>query len=246
MNNQGWIKLYRKIKESPLYKDLNSKQRDILINLLLEVNHKPRKWIFKGEEFEVKAGQMITSLESIANMCAKDVTIQNVRTCLLKLEKYGFLTNKSTNKNRLITIVNWELYQNEEEKQQTNQQAVNKQLTTNKNVKNNKNNIYSASSEALWKLYPNKKNKSKAMLKIPKLISEYGYEQIEQCIKRYIDYVEEERRNGFKSLKYQAGSTFFNGTYIDYLDANYQEKPKEQPLYEKPRGKVIEMKIGEG
>ena len=105
MNNQGWIKLHRKIKESPLYKDLYSKQRDILINLLLEVNHKPRKWIFKGEEFEVKAGQMITSLESIANMCAKDVTIQNVRTCLLKLEKYGFLTNKSTNKNRLITIV---------------------------------------------------------------------------------------------------------------------------------------------
>lgn len=228
MDNRGWIKLHRKIKESPLYKDLNSKQRDILINLLLEVNHKPRKWIFKGEEFEVKAGQMITSLESIANMCAKDVTVQNVRTCLLKLEKYGFLTNKSTNKNRLITIVNWELYQNEEGNQQTNQQAVNKQLTTNKNVKNNKNNIYSASSEALWKLYPNKKNKDRAMKNIPKLISKYGYEQIEQCIKRYLGYVEEERRNGFRSLKYQAGSTFFSGTYVDYLDENYKEKPKEQ------------------
>lgn len=142
MDNQGWIKLHRKIKESPLYKDLNSKQRDILINLLLEVNHKSKKWIFKGEEFEVKAGQMITSLESIANMCAKDVTVQNVRTCLLKLEKYGFLTNKSTNQNRLITIVNWALYQNEEEKQQANQQAVNKQLTTNKNVRMKEDNIY--------------------------------------------------------------------------------------------------------
>lgn len=139
MNNQGWIKLHRKIKDSPLYKDCNAKQRDILINLLMEVNHKPAKWIFKGQEFEVESGQLITSLESIANICAKDVTVQNVRTALLKFEKYGFLTNESTNKNRLITIVNWDLYQDKEENQQSNQQAVNKQLTTNKNNKNNKN-----------------------------------------------------------------------------------------------------------
>lgn len=139
MSNQGWIKLHRKLKESPLYKDCNSKQRDVLINLLLMVNHKSNKWIFKGEEHEVKAGQVVTSLESIANMCAKDVSIQNVRTALLKFEKYGFLTNKSTNKNRLITIGNWEVYQCDEENQQANQQAINKRLTTNKNVKNEKN-----------------------------------------------------------------------------------------------------------
>lgn len=83
MSNKGWIKLHRKLKESPLYKDCNSKQRDILINLLLMVNHKTNKWIFKGEEHEVKPGQVVTSLESIANTCAKDVTVQNVRTALL-------------------------------------------------------------------------------------------------------------------------------------------------------------------
>ena len=47
------------------------------------VNHKTNKWIFKGEEHEVKPGQVVTSLESIANTCAKDVTVQNVRTALL-------------------------------------------------------------------------------------------------------------------------------------------------------------------
>lgn len=229
MGNQGWIKLHRKIKDSPLYKDCNSKQRDILINLLLMVNYVPNRWLFKGLEYEIKPGQVITSLESISNKCAKDVTVQNVRTALLKFEKYGFLTNKSTNKNRLITIVNWELYQNEEEKQQTNQQAVNKQLTTIKEIKNEKNkNIYSVSSETLWKLYPHKKNKAKAMLKIPKLISEYGYEQIEQCIKRYIVYVESERKNGFSNLNFQGGDRFFGSTYLDYLDENYQEQLKEK------------------
>ncbi|WP_305305833.1 hypothetical protein [Romboutsia ilealis] len=125
MNNQGWIKLHRKIRDNPLYKDCNAKQRDILINLLLMVNYTSNKWIYKGEEFEIKPGQLITSLDTIANSCAKDVSVQNVRTALLKFEKYGFLTNKSTNKNRLITIVNWELYQEEYKNQQTNQQATN-------------------------------------------------------------------------------------------------------------------------
>ncbi len=125
MNNQGWIKLHRKIRDNPLYKDCNAKQRDILINLLLMVNYTSNKWIYKGEEFEIKPGQLITSLDTIANSCAKDVSVQNVRTALLKFEKYGFLTNKSTNKNRLITIVNWEVYQEEYKNQQTNQQATN-------------------------------------------------------------------------------------------------------------------------
>lgn len=62
---------------------------------------------------------------------------------LKKFERYGFLTNESTNKNRLITIENWELYQSNEENQQTNQHAINKQLTTNKNVNNEKSKIYS-------------------------------------------------------------------------------------------------------
>ncbi|WP_305303148.1 hypothetical protein [Romboutsia ilealis] len=89
------------------------------------VNYTSNKWIYKGEEFEIKPGQLITSLDTIANSCAKDVSVQNVRTALLKFEKYGFLTNKSTNKNRLITIVNWEVYQEEYKNQQTNQQATN-------------------------------------------------------------------------------------------------------------------------
>lgn len=103
-------------------------------------------------------------------------------------------------------------------------------------------NIYSTSSEAIWKLYPHKKNKAKAMLKIPNLISEYGYEQIEQCIKRYIDYVESERNNGFKNLNFQGGDRFFGTTYVDYLDENYEEVSHD-PV-EEPKGKVLDIKIG--
>ncbi len=109
-------------------------------------------------------------------------------------------------------------------------------------IKRINKNIYSASSEALWKLYPHKKNKAKAMQKIPKLISEYGYEQIEKCIKRYIDYVESERKNGFKDLKFQGGDRFFGTTYVDYLDENYEEV--SQDPVEESKGKVLDIKIG--
>lgn len=237
MSSQGWIKLHRKLKESPLYKDCNSKQRDILINLLLMVNHKSNKWIFKGEEHEVKAGQVVTSLESIANMCAKDVSVQNVRTALLKFEKHGFLTNKSTNKNRLITIVNWELYQSEEEKQQTKQQAPNKQLTTNKNVKNEKNEIYSRVITRLNDLtsknfkYTTKKTISYIDSRLKEGFSEQDFYKV-------IDIKVEEWLNT-DMAKYLRPETLFGAKFESYLNQRLNNIDEE-----KSKGKVLDFKIG--
>ncbi|MBB6219023.1 hypothetical protein HNQ80_005201 [Anaerosolibacter carboniphilus] len=71
------------------------------------------------------------------------MSIKNVRTALKRFEKYEFLANESTNKNRLITIVNWDVYQSDDEelasKQASNGQANGKQRATNKNEKNDKN-----------------------------------------------------------------------------------------------------------
>ena len=112
-------------------------------------NHKPKKWEFGGELYEVQAGQFITSLKSIVENCkCKDITSQKVRTALERFEKLGFLTSKSTNRNRLITIVNWQFYQDKafSDNKQNNklitsqQQADNKPITTNNNI-NNDNNV---------------------------------------------------------------------------------------------------------
>lgn len=143
----GWIKLHRKVMKSSMYRQLNSKQRDVMFAVLLLANHESNTWEFRGEVYNVKPGQFITSLDSLKENCASDVTTQNIRTALLKLEKHGFLTNESTKKNRLITVVNWGLYQscesatNKETNRQltNNQQTANKQLTTNKNDKELKN-----------------------------------------------------------------------------------------------------------
>ena len=147
-DNSGWVKLHRKIRESSMYKSLNSKQRDVLMQCLMMANHEENEWEFKGEIFKCKPGQFITSLSHIAKKCAHDVKIQSVRTCLLKFGKWQFLTNESTSTGRLITICKWDTYQCGEEstnketnKRLTNdQQTTNKRLTTNKNDKEDKEN----------------------------------------------------------------------------------------------------------
>ena len=153
----GWLKLYRDLIDKPIWLNSTLEQRVILITLLCMANFAPKKWEHNGETFDLQAGQFITSLPSLVSKCnSKEITTQKVRTALKRFEKLGFLTDKSTNKNRLITIVNWAMYQdfdNEDNKQDNsqvtgNQQADNSQLTAreeynNNNNVNNDNNIQS-------------------------------------------------------------------------------------------------------
>lgn len=97
-------------------------------------------------------------------------------------------------------------------------------ILNNTNINNINNNIYSASDyEDIWKVYPNKKGKKKSIDYITKILKDHSKEELIQCIERYIKDVENQRANGFKTLAYKNGSTFFNGGYIDYLDCNYNE-----------------------
>jgi hypothetical protein len=143
----GWIKLYRKIQDSTMYKSLTSKQRDVMVQCMLRANHEGNKWEWQGQIFKCKPGQFVTSLDSLKADCAKDVSLKNIRTALLKLEKWGFLANESAKTGRIITICNWKTYQIKENetgkgngKQAANRrQTGGKQAATNKNVKKEKN-----------------------------------------------------------------------------------------------------------
>lgn len=161
----GWVKIYRKIQRSDMYRSLNSKQRDIMLQCLLLASHQGNTWEWNGQVITCKPGQFVTSLESIRNCCAKDVSIQNVRTALLKLEKWQFLTSKSTKGGRLITIINWDSYQQvQQSDQQSLQQRANKELTTIKKGKNEKKNTsrYTDEFEQFWQAYPRKVGKGAA------------------------------------------------------------------------------------
>ena len=123
----------------------------------------------------------------------------------------------------------------------TNQEQW-KSLSNNNNINNNKNNnIYSQNKsdekllegkksnkeqldndiEEIRKHYKGTKTKAVAIKKLPKLIKDHGKEQLIRAIERYNKYVEDERRKGFKTLKYKNESTFWNGGFVDYLDDEF-------------------------
>ncbi len=144
--NNGYIGLFRDLLEKPIWQQSTPEQKTVLITLLLMANHKEREWEWGGKQFKASPGQFVTSLENIQKKSGKGISQQNIRTALKRFEKYEFLTNKSTKTGRMITIVNWGVYQVEKlrtnkaiDNQLTNDsQTPNKDLTPNKNDKKDK------------------------------------------------------------------------------------------------------------
>lgn len=133
-----------------MYKSLNASQRDVFWVLLHLANHDYSEWKWKGELCRCKPGQLITSLANIRELCAADTTPQKIRTALMKLEEWQFIANESTKVGRLITIVNWKIYQlsmsdssNELTKELTKEQAkINKGTNKAENGENINYNIH--------------------------------------------------------------------------------------------------------
>lgn len=110
---------------------------------------------------------------------------------------------------------------------------------TNKNI--NIENIYSANDyEEVWKSYPNKRGKAKAITSIGKILKSISKDELLRCIERYKADVEKQRADGFKTLAYKNGSTFFNGGYVEYLDKNFDELIETKEVKEE---KTIDKKL---
>lgn len=85
---------------------------------------------------------------------------------------------------------------------------------------------YTLDIEEIRKYYLGTKSKKAADTKLPKLIKKHGKEELIRGIRRYREFVERERLNGFPTLSYKNESTWWNGGYMDYLDENYVEQQK--------------------
>ena len=96
--HRGYVQLWRKLKDWEWFGSAETLQ--VFIFLLLEANHAQKNW--RG--IIIEPGQLITSLPSIAK--ATHLSVRTVRTCINRLKSTGEITNTSTNKYRLITVVN--------------------------------------------------------------------------------------------------------------------------------------------
>ncbi len=141
----GYVRLYRKILDNPIiWKD--SDHVAIWIYLLLNATHKEISVIFKGEKTILRPGQLIVGSKAIA----EELNINYVKVHRVlndfKVEKQ--IEKQASNKNSLITILNWEKYQSCEKQNEIQVknncnsdeiQMKNECNTTEKQLKNNCN-----------------------------------------------------------------------------------------------------------
>lgn len=136
----GYIKAYRSLLENPLV-CRDTETFAVWNYLLLSVNHAEQKVLFGGKSITMLPGQMITGRKKIADFWK--ISESKVERILNLLENEQQIEQQKSNKNRLITVLNWQKYQNSE--QQIEQQVNNnrttseQQVNTNKNIKNDNN-----------------------------------------------------------------------------------------------------------
>jgi len=231
MAGNGWFKLYRELFDKAIWKGSTPEQKVILVTIMGMVFHDENEWDWKGIKFETKPGQRVTSLDKIAELAGKGISIQNVRTALKKFENYGFLTNESTKTGRLITVVNWGLYQSKDDdltKRLTiNQQSPNKELTPTKNDKNEKKDIYTEDFEKFYKLYPNPTGKAQTFKNWKKVIKEHGPEVIIKSAERYKKSLKEGTEKMYITKSYNFLGQ--KAVFMDYI-AEETEEPKKIDL----------------
>jgi len=131
----GWIKLHRQFIKWEWFTDVNTCH--LFQYLLLEANHKETKW--RGRI--IMPGQLLTGRKKLSENTG--LSERNIRTSLDKLKSTSEVTSKTFSKYSIITITNWDKYQQIDQQPtsiaSSNRPATDQQPTTSNNVKNIKN-----------------------------------------------------------------------------------------------------------
>lgn len=147
----SWIKIFRELLQWEWFEKAEMVQ--LFIYLLLKASCEDKQW----QGITVKRGQLVTSNGSMR----RDLKLseQQIRTCIKRLISTGEITYQSTNRYVIITICNYDKYQenkstaNEPINEQANtlptdeQRAINEQTTTSKEIKNIRNKEISISED---------------------------------------------------------------------------------------------------
>ena len=108
----GWIKLYRKITENPLYFSEPFNRSLAWIDMLLLANHADNYFFKRGVKVDVKAGQIGYDLDSLAKRWKW--SRGKVERFIKLLENDNQVVRQKTNVTTLISIVNYKDYQTDD------------------------------------------------------------------------------------------------------------------------------------
>ncbi|WP_338214941.1 conserved phage C-terminal domain-containing protein [Lacticaseibacillus salsurivasis] len=143
MTDGGWIKVYRKIRQSFVWTDAN--QLKLWLLILMKASHEGNRFLFNGQQVDVSSGQLVTGAHALAFEFNDGVPRDNQVACrkvwrwVKRFENEGMLTIKSNNKYSVITVVNYPQYQSNDNPVTIQRQPTDNPVTTIKNAKNAKN-----------------------------------------------------------------------------------------------------------
>lgn len=141
--NNGYVKIHRKLLSNPIVMK-DCEHLAVWMYLLLNATHQDRSVLFKGKKIIIGPGQLITGRKSISSEL--QISESKVQRILNFFESEHQIEQQTSNKNRVITLINWHKYQDNEH--QTEQQLNNNRTTTEQQLNTNNNdknvrNIYS-------------------------------------------------------------------------------------------------------
>jgi len=192
---EGWIKLHRKTLENPIIMQ-DKEYLAVWIFLLLNATHSEYDTMFQGQRITLQKGQLITGRKIISKKL--NISESKVQRILKTFEIEQQIKQQTTHQNRLISILNWEMYQQHEQQdeQQVNSKrtATEQQVNTNKkdnntnNTKNGKNGINNRNAQNQEAQIHFAEFVSMTNTEYEKLVSTYGPNFVDQCIKKLDDY----------------------------------------------------------
>lgn len=129
---EGWIKIHRSLLDWEWYQDTNCVR--LALHFLLKANYQPKKW--KG--IIIDRGQLVTTRGQLSEETG--LSEMQIRTAIDKLDNCGFITKSGTRKYTIITVCNYDLYQQAQDgfdngcQPTDNQQITSKQPTDNQQI----------------------------------------------------------------------------------------------------------------
>jgi len=189
MDNNGWVKLHRKLLDNCIYKDANLLQ--LFIYCLLKANHKPNTILFNYQEITIQRGQFITGRLQLAKELNQKPS--SLRNRLQLLEKLGILDIKSNNKFSMVTVLNYSTYQDEVTlKGQQKGQPLDNHLTTKGQPLDTNNNDNKEKKEKKFQNIP------PTLIEVVERAKDLNYSNVEIETNKFYNYYES---NGWKVSK---------------------------------------------
>lgn len=150
MIDSGYIKLHRQMLQWEWYTDANTCR--VFLHCLFMANWKDSR--FMG--VDVPRGSFVSSYTQLA--AQTKLSVQNVRTAINHLKSTGELTVRTTSKFSVITVINYNLYQDDNRQSNSqptgDQQATNRHLTTIEERKNKRKKDNTLSEEPGTEKHP--------------------------------------------------------------------------------------------